>query len=123
VSDYNLVSTGPGRWLAPDVLAAALAKAFSGTEFAHDLLPGAPIGLWAYVPDSGDHTGEVTLDDSGRTVSFTDTSRERVAGIAVEVARRFPVTGLQLWRWTREPVPVTARTTEAELLAFSATSS
>jgi hypothetical protein len=117
MSDYNLVSTGTGRWLAPDALAAALAESFPGTEFGHDLLPGAPVALWAYVPDGDGHTGEVTLDDTGRMVSFTDTSREGVARVAVELARRFPAPGLQLWRWAGEPVPVTAQTEAADLLS------
>jgi hypothetical protein len=65
MSDYNLVSTGRGRWLSPEALTVALAEAFPGTEFAHDLIPEAPVSLWAYVPDGDGHTGEVTLDDSG----------------------------------------------------------
>jgi hypothetical protein len=119
MSDYNLVSTGPDRWLAPDALAAALAESFPGTELGHDLLPGAPVALWAYVPDGDGHTGEVTLDDTGRMVSFTDTSREGVARVVVELARRFPGPGLQLWRWAADPVEVTAATRPADLLSVA----
>jgi hypothetical protein len=117
VSDYNLVSTGRGRWLSPEALTAALAEAFPGTEFEHDLIPEAPVSMWAYVPDGDGHTGGVTLDDSGQMVTFTDTTRERVAQVTVALARRFPLEGLQLWRWTQNPVQVTAETETEELLS------
>jgi len=63
------------------------------------------------------------LDDSGRMLSFTDASRDLVARLAVLLARRFPAPDgeLQLWRWAPEPVPVSAQTGIADLLALSAT--
>jgi hypothetical protein len=75
MSDYDLVSTGRGRRPSPEALTATLAEAFPGTEFEHDLIPEAPVSLWAYVPDGDGHTGEVT---------FTDTTRECAAQVTAE---------------------------------------
>jgi hypothetical protein len=91
MSDYDLVSTGRGRRLPPEALTAALAEAFPGTEFEHDLIPEAPVSLWAYVPDGDGHTGEVRLDDSGRMVTFTDTTRECVVQVTAETETEEPL--------------------------------
>ncbi len=122
MSDYNLVSTGEATWLTPDMLTSALSDSFPGTELEPDLLSTAPVTLWAYVPDGTGHTAEVTHDNSGRMLSFTDASRDLVARIAVLLAQRFPAPDgeLQLWRWAPEPVPVSARTEAADLLALPA---
>jgi hypothetical protein len=74
ISDYNLVSTGGATWLTPDELTAALADAFPDSEIKHDLVPGAPVTVWAYVPDGEHRTAEITLDETGRMLTFTDAS-------------------------------------------------
>jgi hypothetical protein len=121
MSDYNLVSTGEAIWLTPDELTAALTDAFPGTEIKHDLVPAAPVTVWAYVPDGEHHTGEITLDETGRMLAFTDTSPDLAARIAVLLARRHPAPdgALQLWRWAPDPVSVTHDTDVTDLLAQS----
>jgi hypothetical protein len=88
MSDYNLVSTGEATWLTPDELTTALADAFPDTEIKQDLVPGAPVTVWAYVPDGEHHTAEFTFDETGRMLAFTDASPDLAARIAVLLARR-----------------------------------
>jgi hypothetical protein len=122
MSDYNLVSTGGATWLTPDELTAALADAFPDTEIKHDLVPGAPVTVWAYVPDGEHRTAEIALDETGRMLTFTDPSPDLAARIAVLLARRHPVPdgALQLWLWAPDPIPVTHDTDVTDLLAQAA---
>src|SRR5690242_10528166 len=99
MSDYNLVSTGETTWLTPDAFAATLDEAFPGVEIKHDLIPDAPVAVWAYVPDGNNHSAEIILDDTGRMITFTDTSSELAARVTVLLAQRHPAPDgdLQLW--------------------------